>query len=366
VEDALRRGIVLLGGRERFVQAGERILLKPNILAAEPPERAVTTHPAVLEASARLFKDAGATVSFGDSPGFENAVHAARGSGLIEAGARCGATLADFATGRPMSGPGGAGRAGRRFPIARAVHECDGLINLPKMKSHRLTRITGAVKNLYGCIPGKRKALYHVQHRNVPEFCELVAELALLLQARLHILDGIVAMEGNGPRGGDPREVGVLVLSADPVAVDATFCRIVDMDPEMVPTIVAGQRQGVGVYDETQIAYVGERPEAVRVPGFRMVRKPVYDNASYAHYPPIKNVLLPRPVIDGDRCTRCGMCVEACPVPGKAVRFAGGQAGMPPTYDYDVCIRCCCCLEACPHRAIDTRTPVLGRILGFG
>ncbi|MBN1640291.1 MAG: DUF362 domain-containing protein [Anaerolineae bacterium] len=366
VEAALRRGIALLGGLEQFVKPGERILLKPNVLAGDAPERAVTTHPVVLEASARIFQAGGATISFGDSPGFENPVHAARSSGMTAAGARCGATLADFATARSMSAPVGEGRRGLRFPIAQAVHDCDGLINLPKMKTHQLTRITGAVKNLFGCVVGARKALYHVQHQDVQDFAELLVELALALPCRLHILDGIVAMEGNGPRSGDPREVGVLLLSTDPVAVDATFCRIVDMDPGLAPTNPAGQRLGLGVYDEAQIDLVGDDLDALRVPSFRMVRKPVYDNASYAHYRPIKNALLPKPVIDAFKCVRCGVCVDACPVPGKALRFTGSRKESPPVYDYDVCIRCYCCQEMCPHGAIDTVTPLLGRLLGFG
>ena len=253
-----------------------------------------------------------------------------------------------------------------RWPVAKAVHDCDGMINLPKMKTHRLTRITAAVKNLYGCVPGTRKALYHVQHQDVREFSARLVDLALSLPTRLHILDGIVAMEGNGPRSGDPRQVGVLIFSTDPVAVDATFCRIVDMDPELMPTIVAGQRQGLGVYRETEIDYVGDALDAPRVPGFRMVRKPVYDNASYAHYRPIKNALLPRPTIDGGTCVRCGVCVEACPVPGKALQFENGRKQGPPEYDYGACIRCYCCQEACPHRAIGTVTPLIGRLLGFG
>jgi uncharacterized protein (DUF362 family)/ferredoxin len=366
VEAAVRRGIALLGGLGQFVSEGERILLKPNMLAAVSPDGAATTHPAVLEATARVFQSAGATVCFGDSPALEDPMQAARGSGMAAAGARCEALLADFGRGRPLTGPSARTRGEIHFPVAQAVHDCDGMVNLPKMKTHRLTRITGAVKNLYGCVPGTRKALYHVQHRDVGEFSDMLVELALLLRPRLHILDGIVAMEGNGPRSGDPRAIGALVLSVDPVAVDATFCQIVDMDPKLVPTNAAGQRLGLGAYDEQRIERVGDAVEELFLPSFRMVRKPVYDNASYAHYRPIKNALLPKPIIDERACLRCGVCVEACPVPGKALRYADPGSGDPPQYDYDRCIRCYCCQEMCPHGAIDSRTPLLGKLLGFG
>jgi Pyruvate/2-oxoacid:ferredoxin oxidoreductase delta subunit len=290
----------------------------------------------------------------------ENAVHAAKGSGLEEAGLRCGAALGDFANGGPLDNP--SGRLVASFPVARAVHECDGLVNLPKLKTHPLTRLTGAVKNLFGCIPGKRKALYHVQFQDVMDFCGLLVEINLRLRPRLHVLDAVVAMEGNGPRGGDPKPLNVLVLSADPVAVDATACRLVDTDPAFMPTTVIGQRRGLGQYQEEDIEYVGDTLDAFRRPDFQLVRKPVYRNASYAYYNTIKRLVVPRPVISADRCVRCGLCVAACPVPEKALQFRDDRI-RPPHYDYDRCIRCYCCQEMCPQRAISRHTPLLGQML---
>ena len=364
VYGALRRGVELLGGLDRFVSPGERILLKPNILVGDRPERAVTTHPLVLAGCVRLFREGGATVSFGDSPGLENAAHAAKRSGLQEAGVRSGAELGEFSVGFSISNPGG--ERVSSFPVARAVHECDGTVNLPKMKTHQLTRITGAVKNLFGCIPGKRKALYHVQFQDVMDFSGFLVELALRLRPRLHVMDGIVAMEGNGPRSGDPKPMGVLIMSDDPVAVDATFCRLVAMDPAFVPTTVVGHRAALGRYRDGEIEYVGDPIEALARPDFRLIRKPVYSNASYAYYNFIKNLVLPKPVIDPAKCVRCGLCVEACPVPGKALRFRDGDRERPPVYAYDRCVRCYCCHEMCPNRAIHKRTPLVGRILRLG
>jgi NAD-dependent dihydropyrimidine dehydrogenase PreA subunit len=224
---------------------------------------------------------------------------------------------------------------------------------------------TEAVKNLFGCVPGKRKALYHVQFQDVMDFCGLLAELNLGLRPRLHVMDGVVAMEGNGPRSGDPRPMRVLILSEDPVAVDATFCRLVALDPAFVPTIQVGHERGLGRYRPGEIEYVGDDLEALVDPDFKLVRKPVYGNASYAHYNFIKQAVLPKPVIDAAQCVRCGVCVDACPVPGKALRFENGRRS-PPAYDYARCIRCYCCHEMCPRRAIEKRTPLLGRVLRVG
>jgi uncharacterized protein (DUF362 family)/NAD-dependent dihydropyrimidine dehydrogenase PreA subunit len=363
VYEALGRGVELLGGLDLFISRGERLLLKPNLLTGADPGEAVTTHPTVLEGAVRLFRDGGATVCFGDSPGLDNPARAAERAGLMEAGVRGGARFVDFSSGSRLDGcedglvPS--------FPIAQPVHQCDGMINLPKMKTHQLTRITGAVKNLFGCIPGKRKALYHVQFQDVMAFCELLVELQLRLQPRLHIMDAIVAMEGNGPRSGDPRPMHVLILSEDPVAVDAAFCRMVAMDPAFVPTNTIGQRRGLGHFREDNVEFVGDDLKSFVDSDFKVIRKPVYSNASYAHYTIIKNAVLPRPVIDTDACIRCGRCVEACPVPDKAVRFEDGRRE-PPRYDYDLCIRCYCCQEMCPERAIERKTPLLGRILRLG
>jgi uncharacterized protein (DUF362 family)/NAD-dependent dihydropyrimidine dehydrogenase PreA subunit len=363
VYGALRRGVELLGGLDRFVRPGERILLKPNLLAGERPEKAVTTHPSVLEGCVRLFREGGATLCFGDSPGVDTLTHAALRSGIQEAAMRSGVEVADFGGGRPLPNPGG--QSVSSFPVARAIHECDGLVNLPKIKTHQLTRVTGAVKNLFGCVSGARKALYHVRYQDAMAFSGLLVELALCLRPRLHVMDGIVAMEGNGPRSGDPKPLGVLIVSDDPVAADATFCRLVDMDPAFVPTNVMGARAGLGRYEDGQVEIVGDPSEAFMHPEFKLIRKPISGNTSYAHFNLIKNLVLAKPVIDPARCIQCGKCVEACPVPDKALRFDNGRK-RPPVYHYERCIRCYCCHEMCPQRAIYTRTPLLGKVLRLG
>jgi len=352
VERALRRGIEALGGLRRFVRPGERILLKPNILAGSAPEKAVTTHPAVLAALGSLQREAGAEVAFGDSSGIVDSRQAAQDSGLLEAGRQAGLAYEDFDRGRPLA----------RFPVARCLQGYDGLISLPKLKTHQLTRLSGAVKNLFGCIPGRLKPLLHLRHPDVLDFSRLLAGLHLHLRPRLHVLDAVTVMEGNGPRNGDPRALGALLLSTDPVAADATFCRLIDLNPEHVPTCTEGARAGLGAWRAGEIELAEGVPADFRLRDFRVIRHRVTRDGLLRYYPRIRHLLFAHPVIDPELCRRCGDCVRACPVPDKAVAFADPRR--PPVFDYRRCIRCWCCQESCPHRAIRARAPRLG--LGLG
>ncbi len=361
---ALRDVLEPLGGPGAFVRRGERILLKPNLLFGYAPERATTTHPAFFDAAIRIFREAGATLTWGDSPGYGTPAAAARKAGLTEVAERHGIPMADFEHGETVDFPDG--RVCREFLIASGARDCDGIVTLPKMKTHGLTRITAAVKNQLGCVPGFHKARSHMRHSHAHEFSRMLVDLNRLLRPRLALLDGIVAMEGNGPSGGDPVALGVVVASADPVAADATFCRIVDLDPSFVPTITFGEEDGLGFWKEGQIEYLGEPIERFRRPSFRVSRSPVRGDSVLRPLRPLRNWILPRPVIDASRCVRCGICVDACPVPEKAVRFGKRGKSRPPEYRYAACIRCYCCQEMCPHHAISIATSLPGRLFGAG
>jgi uncharacterized protein (DUF362 family)/Pyruvate/2-oxoacid:ferredoxin oxidoreductase delta subunit len=365
LQRTLLRGFDLLGGLPRFIKKGERVLLKPNILAGCSPQQAVTTHPSVLEAMIQILREAGVRVSYGDSSGITKPLLAARDSGLAAAAERYGVKMGNFEHGQQVVlGRGSRNRERhRRVPIARAVLEHDALFNLPKMKTHQLTRITGAVKNLFGCVPGLGKPALHVSHPEAMGFSRLLAQLHLRIRPRIHILDGVLAMEGNGPRNGEPRSLNVILMSQDPVAADAVFCRLIGLDPSFVPTCLAGYEAGIGTYRTDEIEIVGEAVGDMLQPDFKVIRAGVGDNALLSYYPSIRNMLLHRPVIDEQLCERCGICIKACPLPEKALSFNGRAAGAPPVYDYERCIRCYCCQEMCPHRAIERKTPFLGRVL---
>ena len=361
VQDRVSHGLSLLGGAHRFVQPGERILLKPNLLVGKTPEKAVTTHPAVFEAVARLFSYAGATLSYGDSPGFGRISTVVRRSGLAAVADTLGVPLAEFHTGRAVSFP--EGRLCKQFTIAEGVFEADGMVSLPKLKTHALTRMTGAVKNQFGCVPGMLKGEFHGRLHKAERFAAMLVDLTRFLAPRLYVMDGILAMEGNGPSNGKPRMLGTLLLSTDPVALDAVACRLINLDPEHVPTVPVGQQLGLGTY--TQVRLLGDAIEDLICADFDVNRKPDLppDMMHRLLVPIMRRHVIPRPVIRKDRCTRCGTCVKMCPVSPKAVDFRQPGHNTPPQYEYGLCIRCYCCQETCPDSAIEVETPWLGRLI---
>ncbi len=356
---AVRRGLDLLGGPGRFAAAGETILLKPNVLFGDPPERCTATHPAVLEAVGRVFAGTAGRVTYGDSPGLGRPAGQMRGAGLAAAAERLGIGLADFEHGEEVPFPQSPFQ--RSFVVARGVLAADGIVNLPKLKTHGITRITGAVKNLLGCLPGMRKPEWHMKLPRHDDFARMLVTLGLLLRPRLHVMDGIMAMEGNGPRGGDPFPLGVLLFSTDPVALDATACRLVDLDPRCVPTCEPGREWGLGTWRAEEIELAGDPLEPLVRRDFRVERQAPLGPNRMQQLAVFRHAVSPRPVIDPALCTACGTCLQVCPARPKAL--VSRRDGRPPAFEYGNCIRCYCCQEMCPRRAIAKRTPLLGRLL---
>lgn len=359
VHQAIGRGLDLLGGVEQFVRPGELILLKPNLLVFSSPENQITTHPAVFQAVAEHFKAADARLCYGDSPGFGRPRGVARWAGLEQVARALDIALADFESGRTIAFP--EGKLIKQFTIANGVLAADGMVSLPKFKTHGLTRLTGAVKNQFGCIPGLLKGEFHARMPDLDRFCQMLVDLNRLLRPRLYVLDGIIAMEGNGPRNGDPKPMSVLALSADPIALDAASCRMVGLKPSLVPTITWGEKWGLGSFSE--IEFVGDPIQSFVTADFVVNRRPVSTTGKRGFLSSfMKNWVIPRPALVPDNCTRCGTCVGACPVSPKAIDFRNGRAA-PPAYDYHLCIRCYCCQELCPENAIEIQTPLLGRLI---
>lgn len=356
----LKKGLELLGGLDSLIKKEEKILLKPNLLKKAEVEKAVITHPAVVGAFGRILKEEGyGNVILGDSCGTGSTSKVIKGTGMDAALEKLGIPAVDFSEGIHVPYPQGI--QAKEFVIPKELMESDCVISLCKMKTHALERITGAVKNSYGFIYGLHKAKGHTRYPSADSFARMLVDLNMYVKPRLYVMDGIIAMEGNGPGSGDPVKMGVMLMSKDPVALDSVFASLIHLKPQMVPTNYHGEKMGLGVWKEEGITLLtpeGEIPlkEAVKVygnPSFHVDRRPVR-RGIWEKMAKALNVFQKKPYIEKDLCIRCGVCVNSCPVPGKAVNFQNGK-GQPPVYDYKKCIRCFCCQEMCPKKAIKVK-----------
>ena len=341
---AVKQAVHLLGGMQAFVRPGDRVLIKPNLLKAKSPEAAVTTHPEIVRAVIRLVRDAGGTALVGDSPGMGDLRKVADKAGILTVVNDEEATLVDLDEAVQVRANG----RFHRFEVARAAYEADAIINLPKLKTHGMTTVTGAVKNLFGCIPGKRKVQWHFNTGvNHELFMTMLIELSILLKPRLTVMDAVVGMEGNGPGSGDPRQIGAVIAGADPVAVDVVSSAMLGVAPDRLPIIAAAARAGVGATSLDSITVLGETIASMAVKGFRL---PPHAHLEW-HLPEwarssLKNAFTSKPVIDNRSCIQCGICQGHCP------QHAISNTGTGLVIDYRNCIRCFCCQEFCPQGAI--------------
>ena len=360
VRKAVSRGLELMGGAETFVKQGEKILLKVNLLVGEVPEKCVNTHPSVFRAVAELFAAEGAIVQYGDSPGFGAPHAAAKKAGIADVADELKLEPADFKEGREVFFE--QGNQNKSFYIANGVLDADGLISLPKMKTHGLERFTGAIKNQFGCVVGMRKGEFHVKLPDATDFARMLVDLNSFIKPRLYIMDGIMAMEGNGPRGGTPRAMNVLLFSTDPVALDATASRMINLNPLYVPTTLVGGQTDAGTFKEENIEIVGDALKDFICMDFNVERTPVKTVKRNRVNTFLNNRLISKPVIIEEKCTQCGTCVHSCPVEGKAVNWLNGDKTKAPVYDYKKCIRCYCCQEMCPESAIILKDPMIIKV----
>jgi uncharacterized protein (DUF362 family)/NAD-dependent dihydropyrimidine dehydrogenase PreA subunit len=358
VLDAVRRGLGSFDVEGVVRAAGGRpVLLKPNLLRPAPAERGVTTHPAVFTAVARVLQERGARLTFGDSPnGVFTQLAAARASGVLSAAQSLGIGMADFETGEDVPNP--LGRQNRRFHLSRGVMEAGAVVNLPRLKTHVFLRLTSALKNTFGVVPGGRKAEFHLKHPDEEGFSRMIADLNTLVPSRLVVLDAVTAMEGNGPGSGTLVDVGLLIVSDDPVAADSVGCRIMGIDPLSVPLLRIAQEWGLGNADPSRIECRGEDPSRYAPRSFALpVRSPTQGIPPFL-FRVAKQLVVAKPVIDPSLCTGCGDCVRACPTAPRSLSHGNGSV---PVYASTTCIRCYCCHEACRQAAISVRPAPLGR-----
>lgn len=356
----LKQGLDFLGGVETLIPKDAKILLKPNLLKKAEVEKAVITHPVVVGVFAGILRESGyENIVLADSCGHGTTQAVIRETGMDTYLEKYHIPAVDYSEGVKTAYPQGV--QAKEFILPKELLEQDCVISLSKMKTHALERITGAVKNSYGFVYGFHKAKGHTQYPSADSFARMLIDLNKCVAPKLYVMDGIVAMEGNGPGSGDPVPMNVLLMSTDPVALDSVFSRLVYLKPEMVPTNYHGEKMGLGTWKEEEITLLtpdGEisMAEAVKKygnPAFNVDRTEVRKNI-WTRMAGALNIFQKKPYIEADKCVRCGICVQSCPVPGKAVDFRKGK-GKPPVYDYRKCIRCFCCQEMCPKKAIKVK-----------
>lgn len=354
VKPAIVRLLEPLGGMGAYVKPGELVLLKPNMLSAKPPEAAVTTHPEVLRAVIELVQEAGGKAVVGDSPGVGRFTTVAAKSGMMKVVEETGAQLIGFHDSVEIYGSG----LFKRFELARPYLEADRIINLPKLKTHEMMTMTCAVKNLFGAVVGTAKAAWHLKAGADREmFARMLLEIYLLRKPDLNIVDAIIAMEGNGPGSGDPRQVGLLLAGVNPVAVDVIAGELLSIPKNLLYLERAAGRLDLEGADRTAIITSGLPPEQARISGFRLPHK---SDLQWGLPPFLKNrlrhYLTPRPFAVMEKCRLCGICLAACP-PG-AITITESSLH----FDHRKCIGCFCCRELCPYAALDIRE---GPLLSF-
>jgi len=339
----LRQAIDLIGGIEHFVQKGNRVLLKPNLLYGKPPEKAVTTHPSIVKGMIKIVREAGGVPFIGDSPGVGGLRRTAEKAGIKGVADEMNCPLVEFD--RPVLSAKGVGTQFKQLEIDQAVLDVDVIINLPKWKTHGQTLLTLGVKNLFGCIPGPRKALWHLRAGdNHKLFAQVLVDLYQAVKPPLTVLDGIVGMEGNGPNSGRPIPLGLILSSNDALSIDQVVCDLLGISRRALPTNRVAFEQGIG---RDGIEVLGERVEDVRIPHFQF---PPLSGADW-NLPgfirkALKNALSTKPVMEEGKCVLCNRCVEICP--SKALERK--EKGL--IFDYGKCIRCFCCQEICSEGAI--------------
>ena len=357
------------GGFGAFFKPGRRVVLKVNLLRGSRPEQAITTHPAMVKAVAAAVREAGATPILADSPGSglpytERTLEKCyRRAGYLELVDEIGLELNYDTTSRGIFFDDG--RVAKKFNVITPVLEADAVVNLCKLKTHTFTILTGAVKNLFGVLPGFDKPAYHARMRTVDNFADVLLDVALFVKPALNVMEAVVAMEGNGPGAGEPRNVGLILAGASPVAVDAAAGAITGLPPENHPVLRAAAARGIEPNRPEDVDVVGPALEALRVPGWKWPPT-VAGEGGFAGYEPLQGILRAllrnglsvQPRVRRDQCAGCGLCRETCPV--SAISVINDKSYI----DKKLCIRCYCCHEACAYDAVRLHRSLLHRLVG--
>lgn len=353
VERAIRQVVGLLGGVEKFIKPNSRVLVKPNLLTAKAPESGITTHPQIVRAVIHLLKDINVHIYLGDSPSAwidesKEIEFIWEKTGMKRVAEEEGVELVKFTQGRWRG----------KFSLTTYLDEVDYFISLPKFKTHDLTILTGAIKNLFGLISGRYKIELHKRYFAPRLFAQMLVDLYEVAPPTLTIVDGIVALEGEGPASrGKRRSVGLIAAGDDCVSIDSILASIMGLKPEDILTTQEAARRRLGVARIQDIQVLGEQLSAFVGQPFKLpvttfkykIPRPIIEL--------IKKLVRFYPGVNARLCSGCGACLKACPV--NVIKQKEGAI----TIDYSGCIACFCCQEACPEGAISIKRNLIARLI---
>ncbi|MGA9109633.1 MAG: DUF362 domain-containing protein [Smithella sp.] len=344
----------------------KRVCLKPNLLMPSSPERAVTTHPELFRAVAEIVHDYTRNIVLIESPNFFPLKSTIKKAGLAATVNDLEIEVADITVTKTLLFP--LAHRYKSIDISKAFFDVDYIINMPKLKTHGFTHYTGAVKNLFGTMPGLSKAQMHMKAPSQMEFCEFLLDLygGLLNgfekpKKFIHIMDAVVGMEGEGPGpSGKPKKIGAVIVGDDAVALDYVAVNLVGLNLKKVFTITEGFKRGYGVKSPDDIQIKGETLKDMRITDFKASRSSVMGGIIWPlTSPTIKNVFIEKPVPRADVCTLCYNCMKVCP----AGAITKADKAKVPMYNYRKCIRCFCCMETCQEAAIYLKKSILQRMM---
>lgn len=358
VKEALVKSLEPFGGLSVYIAPKDKVLIKPNLIRGSKPDKAVVPHPELLRALIELLVEVGADIYVGDSPGIETPEAALETSGYIAIMNEYGVKQADFYREMDVAVPNGG--LSKKVRIVRAVHEADKIINLCKMKTHGFMMFTGAVKNMFGIVSGVSKVHTHIRFPSADLFAQGLLDLYTTAKPTLNIMDAVLAMEGDGPTNGSPREVGLILASDDGVALDVVASSVIGIDPSTIATTAVAARRGIGNTDLSKITIVGPAIEEVRISDFATPTSWRGITSRFAKTRFMRSIGSVKPVVKHRLCRKCGKCIKGCPA--HAIRMVKGRIRI----DHSKCIKCYCCQEHCPYNALRLKAPIFSRLLlGF-
>ncbi|GAB6138155.1 DUF362 domain-containing protein [Halanaerobaculum tunisiense] len=347
VTKQVKEALDLIGGIEEYVTAGDQVLVKPNLLSPHDPELGITTHPLVVRAVIHQVHKAGGQVIVGESSGGMMVNQSLTKKSFVETGTQqvcqeLGVEVVNFdrvAT-EVVTAP-----QGEEIPLPQVLLAADVVISLPKLKTHSLTLFTGAIKNLYGCIPGMKKAEYHKLYPTPQDFASLIVDLYSLIQPDLAIMDGVIGLEGNGPgTTGVKCRIGSILASTDLVALDTLAASYLGYKSDQVPITRIASEQKLGTNQLEQIEVVGDFAAPNR--DFNLPSNALLSILPEWLVGSVFNSLLSRPEVNQEDCVGCQLCLQSCPQ--EVIVEDGSQVKIKE----EDCIKCLCCQELCPEEAI--------------